>query len=246
MITTMAELVARLREYRTQYETSELKINAGSIFTLIMAGVMDELFPTPPTIQERFTAISIIKAALGSNAQIAKGKKGELSLGDIDSELRRKLWLSKMSPVFKFSMCEQFEEALATMKFEPTGQANIKYRNRETDVFASFDSIYSEKALKYLTNKNNPRQVGIVVMYQGYETRTWSRGKMINLNFNDGSTLQQGTSWPKFGTTDDFDAKIVNASKHYRDKVCLVTGKVSVSAKGWRQFTVNDLILLSY
>lgn len=242
-IKTFDEFLERLVQLRTKYATGQIKLNANGLYTVIMAGAMDSLFPTVPTIQERFEAIEKVRAVLKSKTYPTEGKRGELGIADIKTDLDRSIWLAQRNPFFCFRFSDEYSHALKVLGFAATGKPNLVFRDFTTDVFSNWGGLTSKKAVEYYTNKNVNRQVAIVAQYQGFETKTYSRGQFLKLKMFDGSRLFEGAVWPEYGTT-SFPAKITSFIKSSRRKVALFKGKLT-SSKGFVNLTITSVVELN-
>jgi hypothetical protein len=242
-VKTFDEFIERLTELRTKYATGQIKLNANSLYTVIMAGTMDGLFPTPPTLQERFAAMEKVRIVLKSKTYPAEGKKGELGIADIKTDLDRSIWLAQRNPFYCFRFADEYSHALKVLGYTPTGKPNLVGRDLTTDVFNNWNILTTPKAVEYYTNKNVNRQIAIVAQYQGFETRTYSRGQFLKLKMFDGSRLFEGAVWPEYGKT-TFPAKITSFIKSSRRKVALFKGKLT-SSKGFVNLTITSITELN-
>ena len=239
MIQKFSEFLDRARELKDKYEKNQVKVNAKSIFILMLAGAFDEMIKADigrePTLKDRFDLMYKVRSSLKSTARF------EDIRAEMPTELDRQIWLAKNNPTHVFNIVDYFEGAMTAMGFIPTGMPSLKYRKDNLDVFSSYPALTDERCLTYYANRNVKRYQVIVVAYSGAVTQSYSRGKFYKLSFSDGVHDFQGTVWPAYGTTDQFDPSLLNAIRTYKGKVCLVIGKANRSASGFLGFNVRSL-----
>lgn len=259
MIKTFEEFLEKAKQYKGEFEKGEVKLNSGVLTTLIMAGVMDDLTGKTPTLEERFSMAEECKQVLKSKSKLSSGKKEEWGVGDIRSELDRRQWLAQINPLYRFCIVDEFSEAMKSMEYQATGKPTVRFMKRGKayhngrdqpvvyDVIGDFNTLFGEDSLRVYSSRNNNRIPGVVAVVESCVKKAWGNdergGKMLNFILNDGFTKQSATVWPTYGTRETFPAKFENASKHYKDKVCLLFGKVSMSTRGFRQFNISDIVL---
>lgn len=247
------ELLQKIARLKKEYAAGQIKINAAGVFTLIMSGAMDSLIKEEGEVSlvERLAAIERFKKATGSSAQLPKAKGEALGMCDIEDEFGRRAWLSSINPVFSFYVCDYFKEALASIGFSSTGTKHLRYRKEKTDfsapvdIFGSFASLFLPKTLQIYGNRNMVRKPAIVGIYKGYNTQSWGNGNQFRkLKISDGTTVGEGTVWPIRGTN-DYEHNLANQMNSCHGKACLFIGRVGVSKKGYKSFTVERIIPFS-
>lgn len=250
IFTTYDEFIGVLKSIKSEYQGTKgeaIKLNAGGLFTMVMAGVFDSTIKEQPvSLSTRFKMMEMLRSALKTKASTAKSRDASiLPIDEIDSELTRLMWLSQVNPAFVFRISDQYTEAMKIMGYADTGAPNMKYRNQSEDIFTNFRALFSERALVYYSNRNVDRVPGIIAIYRGYQTINYGEGKkMMRVTLYDGSKEETGVVWPKYNTNDEFDPGVLNALRSYRNKVCIVLGKVSRSTRGYPSFAIRDVRLI--
>jgi len=203
------------------------------------------------SLEDRLRAIERFKKSASSSASLPKGKGGELGMEDIKDEFSRQAWLSSINPMFSFFVCDFYKEALKTMGFSPTGAKNLRYRKEKTDrsepidVFGSFGSLYLPKTIQIYGGRNMIRRPAIVGIYQGYNTQTWGDGNQFRkIKIFDGSTVGEATVWPVRGTK-EYEISLAQQMNGPRGRACLFVGRVGLTKKGYKTFTVEKIIPFS-
>jgi len=239
MIQTFSEFLDRARELKEKYEKDQIKINAKSIFILMLAGAFDEMIKADLgreiVLKDRFDLMYKVRSSLRSTARF------EDIRAEMPTELDRQVWLAQNNPTHVFNIVDYFDSAMKAMDFVPTGKPGLKYRKANFDVFSNYPALTDERCLTYYANKNVKRYQVIVATYSGAVSQSYSRGKFYKLTFNDGVHEFTGTVWPAYGTADQFDPSLLNAIRTYRGKVCLVIGRANKSASGYLGFTVRSV-----
>jgi hypothetical protein len=146
--------------------------------------------------------------------------------------------------VFTFSISDHYHSAMNVMGYSLTGKPNLKYRKGEEDIFSNFRAMFAPQCVQFYGNRNVTRRPGIVALYTGYQTLTYSRGKFIKVHLSDGSEDMEGVIWPAYGTADSFDPALVNALRTYKKKVCLVMAKIGKNNRGFNSLTIQEMRLI--
>lgn len=250
LFSTYDEFINVVKSIKNDYQGTKgesIKLNAAGLFTMVMGGVFDSTVKEQPvSLSTRFKMMDMLRSALKTKASTSKSRDSSiLPIDEIDSELTRLMWLSQVNPAFVFRISDQYTEAMKVMGYVDTGAPNMKYRNQCEDIFTNFRALFSERALTYYGNRNVDRVPGIIAIYRGYQTISYGEGKkMMRVALYDGSTEESGVVWSKYNTNDEFDPGVVNALKSYRNKVCIVLGKVSRSSRGYPSFAIRNMRLI--
>lgn len=261
MSTQFEKLLEKIRTYRYRYEPGQLKISVPPVITLILSGVMDSLFEKELTLEERFEAIEQFRKAVDSKAKLLEGKKGEIGPAEIEDSFTHNLWLSKVNPIHRFDLTSYFSSAMKIMGFKETGDLYRKYKKEEfiaeesqkspLDVYASFDSLLRPRNIAFYSSPKHNKEgriPGIVAIYQGYETKTFTdrngeKREFRKITLNDGSKEFEATLWPDYHTQ-DYDKSILECLSSNRRKPCLIFGKISQN-RGYNSFSILKMIALS-
>lgn len=245
---TFEDLLEKVKDLKKNYEPGQIKINVPATMALIMSGAMDSLFGKALSVQERLDAIKKFKDAANSEAALPSSRTDSIGMNEIDSEFTRNLWVSAINPLHMFKICDHYRQALESMGFVDTKRPNMRYRKLNPgvggaiDVFGSWKSLNDPRAIRIYSSKNNRNQPAIVAIYKGYETKTFGAGrKYRKLKFHDGSSLEEGLMWPERNSS-SFDRILEMKLESAKGKPCLVIGRMTFSAKGYRSFMVTDVI----
>jgi hypothetical protein len=241
MINSLEEFLSRISDIKTNYESGVVKFNALPMFSMVMAGVFDSWLEQPVSVEDRLGLMRTIRDALKSSASFESGKS---NLTCITSELERRMWLTQVNPAYSFRISDQYTEAMKVMGYTDTGKPNMRFRKDREDIFSNFPALFSDNVVNYYSNPHVSRVAGIIVAYKGYQTLPFTRGKYIKASFFDGTEEFKATVWPKYGTSETFDGTILNPLKSYRNRVCIVLGKPSLSRGGFKNFTIHQIKLL--
>lgn len=247
-------LLERISTLKKDYQAKEFKLNSAAVITLLMAGVLDSLFETPPTILERHEAIARFQKASKTAASLESTRLTKIAIADIDSEMMRKIWTSEVNPLHHFRMCDEYRDALQTLSFVELPTPNMRFRLEKSDIaehpidiFGDFRSLFSPKVIEAVTrSKYMKRLQAVVGLYDSCEIKTWGAGnKMKKVLINDGSSSEAGVIWPARGSQDRFPPKMEHVLKCYKGKPCLFIGKVGAPRNGYNSFTLDDIIPLA-
>lgn len=241
-VSSIDELMARIKTIQANCASGQIKLNAQGLYTMVMAGALDSLIGTPLTIQDRRDLNTRIQTTLKSKTTPNAGKKGEIGLADITSELDRSVWLAQQNPFYCFRFSDQYIGALTTLGYMQTGKPNMVARNIEADLFSNWGGMSSPTALKYYCNPNVRKQVGVVAQFHGYETIKYTNGEFLRVSLFDGSRLFTGAVWPEFNKK-TYPPKLIAFLKNQKRKVGIFTGKLKES-KGFVNFTIYDIFEL--
>jgi hypothetical protein len=241
MLGSLEEFLARLSSIKNDYESGVVKLNALPMFTMVMAGVFDSWLTQPVSVEDRMGLMRSIRDALKSTASFQSSKS---DLTSITSELERRMWLTQVNPAFSFRISDQYTEAMKVMGYTDTGKPNMRFRKDREDIFSNFPALFSDNVVNFYSNPHVARIAGIIVSYKGFQTLPFARGKYIKASFFDGTEEFKATVWPKYGTPDTFDGTILNPLKSYRNRVCIILGKPSVSKGGFKNFAIHQIKLL--
>lgn len=255
MIQNIDELLERLKELRTKYQAGQIKLGAQGLFALVFAGGFDSLCGKKLTLEERYELVEKFKKATGSKATLAKGLKENAGLGDIDSEMMRKVWLAQKNPFYQFHIIDEYSSAIAgegipnhplkniRKQAHSTMRYRLTFRGQEICVYSNFRFMQTEKFIKYFSNKLVKEAPAVFAKYIGYETVTYgaNQQKFYKLELFDGAETFYGTIWPKYGSV-EFDPELSGFVRRKQKSVALFIGKVTKNTKGYTNFTIRDIV----
>jgi len=241
-VQSIDELMERILAIKANYATGQIKLNVQGLYTMVMAGAMDCLIGKSLTVKERQELNVRIQTTLKSETEPQTGKKGELGLADIRSEIDRYVWLAQRNPFYCFRFSDQYTHALTALGYMQTGKPNMVARNITGDIFSNWSGMSSATALKYYCNPNVQKQVGIVAQFQGLETIKYTNGEFLRVTLFDGSRLFSGAVWPEFNKK-TYPPKLIAFLKNQKRKTGIFTGRLKES-KGFVNFTIYDIFEL--
>jgi hypothetical protein len=236
------EFLARLKEIRNGYASKQIKLNTQGLYTMVMSGAMDSLIGRSLTIAERHEYNERIRYLLKAKTEPAEGKKGELGIADIQTEVDRSVWLAQRNPFYCFRFADEYTSALKTLGFIPTNAANMIARSTWADVFSNWGGMTSAKAIAYYSNPNVHKMVGIVAQFQGYETKKWARGEFLKVKMFDGGRLFEGAVWPEYGKK-TYSPKLYSFLRSEKRKTAVFIGKIK-ETNGFVNFTITEIFEL--
>lgn len=243
-VLTFEQFLEKLKDFKNNYTKSECKVDVKSIATLLMGGAMDSVFPSPPTLAQRHEYIKeVIKAAKSTSTLSAK-KEGEISILDIDNELTRNVWLSKINPLHRFSLSSFYKSALKSMGFTEHNSPQVLFRHNEMDVIANFDMLFTDRVFDFYSNYNCRRTCAVVGIYKGKSEMTCKNGtKKMTVIINDGQSDMGVTVWSKRGSS-EYDINITMKIKTKGSPVIIVGKPSKYGSKP--QFTVSSILSLGF
>jgi len=160
------EFLEKIRTFKREYSSGQLKLNAGGLITLVYAGAFDSMMPCNPTCEDYHRMVEEIKKALGSNAEKQKAKKGDMfGVADIKDEMTLDLWRNEVNPLHKFDLMQNLQGFLDGQAFKKNKHPLVPYVRQspgrygetvKTLLLNSWTGAFEDNQLKsILLNKNN-------------------------------------------------------------------------------------------
>jgi hypothetical protein len=169
------DFLTNIKDYKTNYAAGQLKLDYGTLSTLLFAGAFDSMFGKELCLSEIENAAKELKQTLGSQAEPKEATKTELfGIADIDSEIRLLLWRNQALPTTKFQLAKYFKNALAQLGLREQDNDDIPFSNNSRDLWLSWNKIINDKRInRFYMQKTPPKTPCFIGMIEDVSSFTY-------------------------------------------------------------------------
>jgi hypothetical protein len=198
------DFLANIKNFKTNFAAGQLRLDYGTLSTLLYAGAFNSMFQKELTLSEIEIAAKELKTALGSQAEPKEATKTELfGIADIDSEIRLLLWRNQALPTTKFNLAQYFKNALTQFGLREQQNDDVPFTNAEKDLWLSWNKVIGDRRFyRAYMEKTFPKRPAFVGMIEdvssfSYESKGKNKEAMRFRLFTGVDTIPSVVIWPE-------------------------------------------------